>query len=78
MNVNRTGFRTLDALGRDLRVELIEVEVDGRERSIWLYLRSGWWLGPVEGTTMIHESTVAQVLAQSRLIVRDERPEGAR
>lgn len=73
---NRSGFKSLDKLGRDPRVELIEFEghVSAGGDGIWLYTVSGFCNGDV-GCHIVHEDTVAILKSAARRIRPCDCPE---
>lgn len=66
---NKTGFKSLDVLGNDPRVELIENEgrvSDGGD-GLWLYTAPGFCNGD-HGSHIIHENTVRDILSAAKSI----------
>lgn len=65
-NVNTTGLKSLNRLGRDPRVDEIYKDEDG----IWMYLTTGFESDPKSSCHTLHEYTVSELIKSARYICR--------
>lgn len=65
---NVTGFKSLDKLGNDPRVERIDFEGHAKDGGdgFWLYTMPGTGSGMNRGSHIIHEYTIAEVISRAR------------